>query len=211
MKPIAKVVLALLAAAFVAVAFGVLFPSPARAQAVTDAPIMALPATLEGAALDVDIANQRACAAWWVRDADRYGDWHVASAFCSGAACTAALDALGKPGALATLTAMRTVNITAADVRPCIDKLPVPPAAWIVAPISTGKRPAYLLKADGTRGAQSGYADTTLSGNGNTVPMWCNCRVRSVETTSSTYCTWATARQISDPSEPVRVALCRAQ
>lgn len=217
LRPIARVVLALLIAVVIGIVGGMLFgctPAHAQAPAVTDPPILAMPATLDGVALSVDMAQQRACAAWWVRDDDKYGDWHIASAYCAGAVCTAALDALTKPDALPALTKMRTANVTRADVQPCLDKIGAPPpAAWIVAPIASGQRPAYLLNADGTRGQRSGSAPTTLrpSDGSAPVPMWCNCRVRSVETTSSTYCAWATMRETADPAEPTRVALCRAQ
>lgn len=173
----------------------------ARAQ-VTDLPILDFP-NLATIAVDMDLVAAKGCAAWWARDRDPYGDWHVNSAFCQGAACNVA----GTD--LAAMAKARTRNVEAEDIRPCMAKLgPIPPPAWIVAPITSGQRPAYILNPDGTRGAKSGVALVTLALGDTSGPMWCNCRVRSVETTSSTYCTWAMA-SIEDPTT-TRVTLCKA-
>lgn len=207
---------------FKALAFGALFalvvltamlvPASARAQAVTDKPITKMP-TLGSIASDVNLAAGRGCAAWWERDKDRFGDYHIAEAAFD-------MSLLGAPGMqtlqqafnardLGALTAARTHNmrdLTAARA-PCMDdarseqlRALLPPPAWTVAPIASGYRPAYMLKADGTRGSKSGDIPTTHGGK----PAPCNCKVRSVETTSSTYC-----RPLSEPPGQQIVTLCR--
>lgn len=170
----------------------------AQAQ-VTDPPILTMPPA--DAVYDIRLKEGMGCVAWWEKDTDPYGDYHLVRA----ALDVKQLPAVGLiQNALNTrdipaLVKARTVDAAALDAvyEPCKQKLSAPPLRWIVAPTTTGKRPAFPLKADGTRGAQQGTADTTISGK----PMWCNCHVRSIETTSSTYCAWATAASL--------VTLCR--
>jgi hypothetical protein len=194
------------ALALVAALLLVLFASAAHAQ-VKDKPILALPTNPALVVIDINATEQKACAVWWERDTDPYGDWHLAKAFCEGVACVGVTTDLPK------MIANRTRDVTAADVARCMAKLPhPPPPVWTVAPSSTGKRPAYVLKPDGTRGAQSGYIDTTITGNGKTAANWCRCdRMRSKETTSSTYCAPVWVEPPATESEPARrvVTLCR--
>jgi hypothetical protein len=202
-----------LAAIIVALAlFGLiataLFGHP-RADA--QAAIITHPTKWANVVTHVQVAPTRACIAGWERDTDRFGDWLLRRAFVDfgrldliqQAAIASAISA----GDLAALAAMRTVPVTDTDpaMAPCMAKLIIPPPVWIVAPLTSGKRPAYLLNADKTRGAQSGTADTLIEGQ----QMPCDCKTRSVETTTSTYCDWMTRRLTFDAAEPVRVALCR--
>lgn len=202
----------------------------ARAQ-VQGLPVLAMPGA--DAFYDLDIRTLKGCAGYWVRDTDRFGDYRlqVAALDLSGAddSLKQTFSAALPTGDLVTLTKLRNREIRDMAVAlPCRNgatrddgtviaavQPPAKWAAWIVAPATAGKRPAYVLNADGTRGKQSGYAETTISGNGKTMPMWCNAKVRSVEATSSVYATWATARQTftdpdaGDAAEPVRVTLCK--
>lgn len=203
--------LRILFVAFVLGIVGALLFGKAEAQ-VTDKPITTSPMTWAGRVVDVTPAPFRACVAGWTRDTDRYGDWLLAVAFVDYSRMTAtqiaAHAAAFGNGDLAALSALHTVNVSRSDpaVAPCIAKLTAPAPVWQVASLASGKRPAYLLGADGKRGAQSGTADVKLSTG---EPMPCNCKVRSVETTTSTYCTWMMARQTVEPTEPTRVTLCR--
>jgi len=183
----------------------------AQAQGVTDKPITSMPQTWTGVVVDVTASPFSACVAGWERSQDKYGPYLLRKAFVdcgrlNASQCAAATRAAAA-GDLAAMAVLRTSN-AAADpaLQRCLDKLEAPPPTWVVAPIASGKRPAYLLNEDGSRGRQLGTADTMLEAT----PMWCNCRVRSIETTSSTYCSWATARQTFDVGEPKRVTLCRA-
>jgi hypothetical protein len=210
---------------------------PARAQ-VTDAPILRI-APVDRMVVDVDLRAGRHCSVWWERDADRFGGYHLVVAAVDTQLLTNSavevLQAAIRARDLATLTKARTHSVKdlEAALRPCVPNwwapgLPsleparqrqldaiaavAPPPAWIVAPITSGKRPAYVLKPDGTRGAQSGYIDTTITGNGKTAANWCRCdRMRSKETTSSTYCAPVWVEPPATESEPARrvVTLCR--
>src|SRR6185503_6862197 len=110
---------------------------------------------------------------------------------------------------VATLVGERNLNIHYVDAfappgvvfikidpvaEPCYLATKAPPAPWVVAPITSGKRPAYLINPDGTRGKQQGTADVMLVGTAGPVPMWCQCgdSKRRIVTSSSTYCPWAT-------------------
>jgi hypothetical protein len=181
---------------------------------VTDKPITKQPPA--DAVIDMQIRVGKGCAVWWERDGDRYGDYHLAKSALdvSQLVSVDAVQAALNKRDVAALTTERTKNVKdLADVlQPCMDKLEAPAqgAAWIVAPITSGKRPAYVLNSDGTRGAQQDTADTTISVDGKTGAMWCNCRVRSKETTSSTYCEWAMSPARPPVSLPVKlVTLCR--
>lgn len=195
----------LIAAAVIGLAGAMLFPRTAHGQ-VTDPPITN-PLAWVGRVVDVQAA--RACVAGWRRDTDRYGDYIRAMAFVDFSRLTAtqiaAISAAFSNNDLAALATLRTVNVRDDPaVAPCLAKLNTPPPTWVVASISSGKRPAYLLGADGKRAAQSGTADVKLP---NGEPMPCRCKTRSVETTSSTYCSWMMADQ--EIGGQKRVTLCR--
>lgn len=178
-----------------------LFAGVARAE-VTDAPITTWPTTWRGTVWDGSLT--KGCVAGWSRPDDRFADWQLSAAWVDAsrlpATAPAAMASAVAAQNLAALAAMRTHPIERADVQPCLDKLTPKPLAWAVAPLASGKRPAYLLTATGTRGAQSGTVDVLTAGQ----PTRCNCLVRSAELTSSVYCAPATAA-----SEPLRVTLCR--
>lgn len=207
---------ALFVVALVGLAGALLFGhmrAAAQTQPLPDKPISISPQLWTGRVVDVQAQPFRACMAGYHRAADPYGDWLRAVAWVDFARLTqaqiAAIGAAFAAADLAALTALRTVIVDGDKdqaAAPCLAKLgPMPPPVWRVAALASGKRPAYTLGADGKRGAQSGTADVLIEGQ----PMPCNCKVRSVETTSSTYCAWLTARQTFDAAEPVRVTLCR--
>ena len=87
----------------------VLFASAAQAQ-VKDMPILALPTNPALVVIDINATEQKACAVWWERDTNPYGDWHLAKAFCEGVACVGVTTDLPK------MIANRTRNVTKADV-----------------------------------------------------------------------------------------------
>jgi hypothetical protein len=212
MKRIAAYLLGMIVLSLLALA---ILMTPAQAQ-VTDNPITKPPSQWSGRVMNVDLSNAKGCMGGWVRP-DRYRDWIAEYAFVDMSRLTDAQRTAVQAGIsaedIAGLVKLRTVNAYTDGkmdpaLVPCRDKLraTLPPAPWVVAPYSTGKRPAYLLNADKTRGVQSGYADTTITLDGKTVPMWCKCTTRSVETTTSTYCSWATAKETVSTE---RVTLCR--
>lgn len=152
---------------------------------VTGKPITSLPPTNAV----VEFSPPAACIAWWERDKDRYGNYSMSVAAFDPSMDPAVerpvLDALNARD-LVGLIGLRTHNIKDMPAAyPCITKLGPRPITWAVAPISTGKRPVYALDpVTKKRGAQKGTVTTTLNGQ----PRRVNCLVRSVETTSSTYC-----------------------
>jgi hypothetical protein len=199
-----------------------LFATQAQGQ---ERPITSWPSTWTGVVFDFSMNDKTGCIAGWAPAPDRYSEPLLQIAFVDGARLTGAAQAEISRGittqSLAALSAVRYVPVFSITpdgrwldpiAQPCYDKLKPPAAPWIVAPITSGKRPVYALKADGTRGAQWGYASVTLTGNGKTAANWCECyRWRSKETTSSTYCAPAIAQPsvASAPLVPV-VTLCRA-
>lgn len=185
-----------------------LFSAPALAQ-VTDAPVTTWPTAWRGVVTVATLNPPYGCIAGWTRSTDRYSEWQSVSAFADGTLSPDSLAAIASAVAtqnLGALNAMRTEDVGLAT-KPCTDKLSPRPLAWSVAPISSGRRPAYLLLPDGKRGAQSGTAGTV---NSDGTPVRCWCLTRSVETTSSTYCAWQVfnAAPVA-PTDPVRVTLCR--
>jgi len=182
---------------------GVMLFAQAHAQ-VTDKPILRLP-NLSEVVADFDMTEKKGCAIWWERDQDPFGDWHLAKAFCEGDGCYALSTDLTK------MVVARTRNVTPDDVSRCVAKLTyVPPPVWIVAPYSTGERPVFELDQDNKRKASTAKVSVTMAPEGHPeLPRWCNCKVRSVEITSSTYCVFAGSKQTFNPTEPVRVTLCR--
>ena len=196
-----------------------LFHTPARAQ-VGDRQITTWITSWSGTVMDGSLNDKRGCVAGWGSAPDAWRDPRLQTAFAHGERLTGEgqreVSAGVTDASLARLAAARTHPVRLADgswdpaLQPCIDKLQAPAAQWIVAPIASGQRPAYLLNADGTRGKQAGAVATTITGNGQTGPMWCDCRVRSVEATSSTYCPAAIDKQpVGAVPAPVRVTLCR--
>jgi hypothetical protein len=208
--------------------------SKANAQ-VTDTPVTARPA-LNKLVVEMDSMG-RMCAVWWARDSNRYGDYHLAAAVLDptkvAASVRDALKAAIVAQDVAALTKMRTHDVR--DLREALE-LCVPsdepsvdpaveakrqrmldalsrvlqPAAWIVSKSSSadGTNPAYCLKADGTRDTTKSCGRAASLVPGTTKPMWCDCLVRSVETTQTSYCSWPFARQTFDPNEPQRVTRC---
>lgn len=207
MKALTRFLLGMIVLSILGMAGVMLFAQPARSQ-VTDLPVRSYPPS--DAVMSVDLFSGRACVAWWKRSEDRYGDYVLSRAAVDGTMLLAQARAEVEAGInardLIALNKARTHNLSDLfmALQPCLDKLPAPPRAWIVAPIASGERPAYILNPDGTRGPQNGYVPTTLAGE----PHTCYCKTRSVETTSSTYCLPAQWKQTQE-SEQVRVTLCR--
>lgn len=195
----------LLAAMLIGLIGAVVFGMPAHGQ-TADKMITVNPTQWTNRVIDVQPSPFRACVAGYHRGADRYGGWMVAVAWVDFARLTsaqiAAISAAAANGDLIALAGLRTVTTGGADdaaAQPCRAKLVPPPPVWRVATLASGQRPAYALGADGKRGAQAGTAPVLTTTGG---PTPCNCKIRSVETTSSTYCAWASA-------PPDRVTLCR--
>jgi hypothetical protein len=222
LKTAARAALALIVALTVGMVGAVLFARQAHAQ-VTDAPITTMHTEWTGVVHHV--TGTSACVAGWSVPSDKYSAHKLRIAFVDMTKLSAAgqlqmIDALNA-GTPAVLAAMRTDNFRVADergvmvvnpmARPCFDKLKPPRPRWIVAPLESGKRPAYLLLADGTRGRQAGYVDTTITGNGRTAANACLCSLRSKETTSSTYCApaWFAPPSTEAAPIPTVVTLCR--
>lgn len=199
----------LIAAALIGLIGAVAFGMPAHAQTATPPPdrmITVHPMQWTNRVVDVQASPFRACVAGYHREADRYGGWMVAIAWVDfarlSAAQIAALSAAASNGDLIALGAMRTVTAGAAQdpaAAPCRAKLVPPPPVWRVAPIASGHRPLYVLGPDRKRGAAAGSAPVATTTGG---PTPCNCKIRSVETTSSTYCALAAG-------PPTQVTLCR--
>lgn len=175
--------LSCLLAAIVAAMFGMhLFTRSAHAQ-VTDKPILKMPADISKVTIDIDGANQKACAVWFERDSDPFGDWHLVRTFCEGAACGAI------QGDITKMTLARTRNVASADVARCMSKLGAPPPpVWIVAAAVDG--PAYCVNVDGTRGKECARAPATFKIQDTNTQNWCRCDVlRSKELPgAATYC-----------------------
>lgn len=183
---------------------------PVAPPSVLEPPIQKLPANLLDVVWNVD-ADWKVCIAWFAREDDRFGDYELQKAALDVPALVASELAIAKKAIserdLPALIKLRNLRMDSGQMivamLPCMAKLKAPPSAWTVAPAASGIRAAFLLNHDYTRGPKSGTASTTIKDQ----PMWCNCKIRSVETTSSNYCTWATAREA--PADPVRVTLCR--
>jgi len=209
----------LIAAAILAVAL-LLFPRPASGQ-VADKPITSWPDQWTGVVYHV--TGMAACVAGWAPPADKYGEPKLQIAFVDFAKMTAQrqqqmVDAINA-GKTAELASMRNATFIVAPgqvnamAKPCYDKLQPPPARWVVADDADGKRPAYLLNADGTRGKQVGSIDLMVTGNGKTVRNRCDCRVRALSTTSSTWCRpywYALPSTEAAPMPDKIVTLCQA-
>jgi hypothetical protein len=197
-----------------------LAPTVAYGQ-VADKPITSWPDAWTGVVLEVSMNDKTGCIAGWAPAPDKYSERRLQIALVDGARLAGVNQAQISSGlsaqSAAQLSAARNVDVRVPDpvtglptidpiAKPCYDKLQAPPAPWVVAPTTSGRRPVYTMNADGTRGAQAGYVSTTVSGGGKTVQNWCECYIRrSKETTSSTYCQPAVA-----PNVPMRVVtLCR--
>lgn len=204
-----------------ALALVMLLAPLAQAQSVTDKPITTWPDDWTGVVWSIDLAGQAGCIAGWGAAPDRYSSPPLQIAFARMPAAPQELSDAISAKSHSRLAAARTVNLRAADAngvmrihpaaQPCYAKLEVPAAAWVVAKSTTGKRPAYLLNADGTLGKQAGTVDVKVTGNGKTVDNRCNCRVRAQQTTS-TYCmpAWFSFPSTEAAPMPDRVVtLCR--
>jgi hypothetical protein len=168
---------------------------------VTDTPITSWPTAWRGVVTSGTVNPPTGCIAGWSRPADRYADWQMSVAFVDGAQLAAdapaAIASAVAAQNLGALNALRTADV-GQNARPCTDKLGPRPLAWYVSPLASGKRRAYTLLPDGTRGAVSGIVLTLTDG----AATRCNCLVRSVETTTSTYCA------VKTDVVPDRVTLC---
>jgi hypothetical protein len=196
-------------------AFLMLVAPLAKAQ-VPDKPITVWPTEWTGPVIHATPTS--ACIAGWRRGTkDRFEPYYLQKAVldCSKLSpevCTRIIAGISS-GSLAQLAAERTVSLrdpfpadTDPAMQPCMDKLQPPPKTWVVAPDADGFRPAYCLDpVTKKRGAVCGQAPTVFEGGQMTCFPW----VRSVETTTSIYGTWPTAKAGFDPQEPVRVTLCR--
>ena len=190
MKGFVKGLLGAIVVMLVALA-GLTIALKARAQ-VTDTPISSWPTEWTGAQMDIQVNPVKACIAGWHRSTDRYGDWWLQRAVldCTRLTATecAQVVAAVATNDLKRLLAMRTINTKDdAAVAPCVAKMTPQPMAWIVAPSSTDSRPAYTLKADGTRGAVALVRAPAAASAPTRAQCW---RKRSKETTTSTYCAW---------------------
>jgi hypothetical protein len=192
-----------------------LFAGHAKAQ-VSDRPITVWPTEWTGTVIHV--TTNGGCVAGWKRGTkDRFEPYYLQQAALDvsrlhGQQLHTITQAISAQQ-LATLASMRTISLrdqfpanNDPAMQPCIDKLQPPPKTWVVAPDADGFRPAYCLDpVTKKRGAVCGKAPTVFEGG----QMSCYPWVRSVETTSSVYGTWPTAKDGFDPQEPVRVTLCR--
>jgi len=181
---------------------------------VTDTPITRMP-SIDSMRVDVDLRAGRHCSSWWVRDADRYGDYHRAKAAVDvpllASSTVTALQAAVAARDLPGLVKLRTHNVK--DLQPALracvpDWEPKadavleavrqrdldrhaatrPEPAWVVpaSRAADGTNPAYCLQADGTRSATPcDRVPATITGNGATVASWCDCTVRSKEPAGS--------------------------
>lgn len=190
-----------------------LFGGRAHAQ-VADRPITTWPTTWTGTVFDV--SGTGGCIAGWERP-DRFSEWKVRRSFLEAPRLQREqlpqiLRAVSAQG-LGTLASLRDAHVlndvgeTDAALQPCMDKLQAPPPGWIVAPNGTAPdRPAYCVKADGTRDATKacGRAPVTFFGGS----MWCRGPA-VVEATGNVYRGWVGSRETFDPDEVRRVTLCR--
>ena len=182
---------------------------------VQDKPITVWPTEWVGTVINV--TTMGGCIAGWKRGTkDRFEPYYLQQAAFDSSRLqgqqlqqiTAGISSKN----LALLASMRTISLRDqfplnddGSMQPCMDKLQPPPKPWTVAPDADGKRPAYCLNADGTKGPLCGEADTFMPDN---TPMPCQPWKARTGTTSI-YATWPTAKQTFDPAERVRVTLCR--
>jgi hypothetical protein len=192
---------------------GIMFQAKAQ---VLDRPITIWPTEWTGTVIHV--TTMGGCVAGWKRGTkDRFEPYYLVRSVLdvsrlTGQQLQQITEGISTQN-LTFLASMRTISLkdqfpanNDPAMQPCIDKLQPPPKTWVVAPDADGFRPAYCLDpVTKRRGAVCGQAPTVFEGGQMTCYPW----IRSVETTSSIYGTWPTAKNSFDPSEPIRVTLCR--